>query len=188
MLHAPLDITTIALLIIDIQERLTVAMAPDIATAVQRNTITLATVAAHFDLPIVVSEQYPKGLGRTTPAVAHALESARNVCTFEKVEFAACAAPAWNEAVGPAPRSTWIVVGMETHVCVFQTVRALRTAGHQVIVIADAVASRTADNWRIGLDLCRHTGATIASTETVVFDLLGKAGTEDFRALSKLVR
>jgi len=137
---------------------------------------------------VVVSEQYPKGLGRTTPAIASALESVRGVCFFEKVEFAATAAPAWAEAVGPLPRKTWIVTGMETHVCVFQTVRALRAAGHDVIVVSDAVASRTRTNWRSGLALCERTGAVVASTETVVFDLLGKAGTDDFKALSKMVR
>lgn len=188
MLAAPLDPSTLALLIIDVQERLAAAMAPDAAAAVERNLITLAATAERFGLPVVVSEQYPKGLGRTTAAVTGALEAVRGVCFFEKVEFAACAAPAWSEAVGPNPRSTWLITGMETHVCVFQTVRALRNRGHEVIVLADAVASRSEGNWKNGLELCARTGATIANTETVVFDLLGKAGTDDFKALSRLIR
>lgn len=188
MFAAPLDPSTLALLIVDVQERLIAAMPADAAAAVERNLVTLAATAERFGLPVVVSEQYPKGLGRTTPAVTAALESVRGVCFFEKVEFAACAAPAWTEAVGPNPRPVWLVTGMETHVCVFQTVRALRRQGHEVIVLADAVASRSEGNWKNGLALCAGTGATIANTETVVFDLLGKAGTEDFRALSKLIR
>ena len=188
MLAAPLDPSSLALLIIDVQDRLAAVMAPDAAAAVERNLITLAATAERFALPVIVSEQYPKGLGRTTAAVAGALESVRNVCFFEKVEFAACTAPAWAEAVGPNPRSTWLVTGMETHVCVFQTVRALRAAGHEVIVLADAVASRAEGNWRNGLELCQRAGAVIANTETVVFDLLGRAGTDDFKALSRLIR
>lgn len=188
MIAGPLDAASVALLIVDVQERLVAAMAPEVAAQVERNLITLAAAAARFALPVVVSEQYPKGLGRTTAAVAGALESVRGVCFFEKVEFAATAAPAWAEAVGPIPRKTWLVAGMETHVCVFQTVRALRAAGHEVIVLSDAVSSRTRDNWQTGLALCERTGALVAGTETVVFDLLGKAGTDDFRALSKMIR
>ncbi len=188
MIAAPLVPSSLGLLIIDVQERLAAAMPAEAAALVERNLITLAAAAERFALPVVVSEQYPKGLGRTTPAVAAALEPVRGVCFFEKIEFAACAAPAWAEAVGPSPRPTWLVAGMETHVCVFQTVRALRARGHEVIVLADAVASRTAANWQSGLDLCARTGAVIANTETVVFDLLGRAGTDDFKALSRLIR
>lgn len=177
-----------ALLVIDVQERLAAAMPDDARAAVERNLITLAAAAERFALPVIVTEQYPRGLGRTTPAVAGALEPVRGVCTLEKIEFAATAAPAWREAVADMTRRTWIVTGMETHVCVFQTVRALRAAGHVVHVAADAVASRTAANWKSGLELCARTGAVITNTETVVFDLLGKAGTDDFRALSRLVK
>ena len=178
----------VALLVIDVQERLAAAMTDDARDRVERNLITLAAAAERFGLPVVVSEQYPKGLGRTTPAVAGALETVRNVCFFEKVEFAATAAPAWREAVGDSPRPHWLVTGMETHVCVFQTVRALCAAGHVVHVLADAVASRTEANWNNGLDLCARAGAVITNTETVVFDLLGKAGTDDFRALSRMIK
>ncbi|MEZ4399825.1 MAG: isochorismatase family protein [Kofleriaceae bacterium] len=188
MLAAPLDPSALAVLIVDVQERLAGAMPPDVAAGVERNLITVAAAAERFHLPVVVSEQYPKGLGRTTPSVAGALESVQGVCYFEKIEFAACAAPAWIEAVGPAPRRTWLVAGMETHICVFQTVRGLRAAGHEVIVLADAVASRAERNWANGLELCRDTGAVIANTETVVFDLLGRAGTEDFKAMSRMVK
>jgi nicotinamidase-related amidase len=177
-----------ALLVIDVQERLALAM-PDTARAsVERNLITLAVAAERFALPVIVTEQYPRGLGRTTASVAGALEPVKGVCYFEKVEFAATAAPAWREAITGMTRRQWIVTGMETHVCVYQTVRALRAEGHAVHVISDAVASRTDANWRNGLDLCERTGAVITNTETVVFDLLGKAGTDDFKVLSRLVK
>lgn len=188
MIAAPLDPSTLALLIIDVQERLAATMPAEPLASLERNLITMAAAAERFGLPVVVSEQYPKGLGRTVAAVAGALETVRGVCFFEKVEFAACAAPAWAEAVGPTPRPTWLVAGMETHICVFQTVRALRARGHDVIVLADAVTSRSADNRAAGLALCAEVGAVVAPTETVIYDLLGKAGTEDFKALSRLMR
>ena len=187
---ADLDLTpdSCALLVIDVQERLIAAMPDSARASVERNLITLAATAERFSLPVIVTEQYPRGLGRTTPSVAGALEPVKGVCYFEKVEFAATAAPAWREAVTGMNRRTWIVTGMETHVCVYQTVRALRDAGHVVHVVADAVASRTDANWQNGLDLCEKAGAVITNTETVVFDLLGKAGTDDFKVLSRLVK
>lgn len=178
----------VALLVIDVQERLAAAMPDAARAAVERNLITLAGAAERFALPVIISEQYPRGLGRTTASVASAFEQVKGVCTFEKVEFALTAAPAWREAVGDDARRTWIVTGMETHVCVFQTVRALREAGHVVHVVQDAVASRTDANWQNGLDLCERAGAVITNTETVVFDLLGKAGTDDFKVLSRLIK
>lgn len=178
----------VALLVIDVQERLIAAMPDAARAAVERNLITLAAAAERFALPVIISEQYPRGLGRTTPSVAGAFEPVKGVCTFEKVEFALTQAPAWREAVGDQPRRTWIVTGMETHVCVFQTVRALREAGNTVHVVQDAVASRTDANWQNGLDLCERAGAIVTNTETVVFDLLGKAGTDDFKILSRLIK
>lgn len=178
----------VALLVIDVQERLAAAMPATARASVERNLITLAAAAERFALPVLVSEQYPRGLGRTTAAVAAALEPVKGVCYFEKIEFALTAAPAWREAVGDMARRTWIITGMETHVCVFQTVRALRATGHTVHVVADAVASRSDANWQNGLDLCARAGAVITNTETVVFDLLGKAGTDDFKVLSRLLK
>jgi len=178
----------VALLVIDVQERLAAAVSTPARASVERNLITLAAAAERFALPVIISEQYPRGLGRTTAAVAAAFEPVKGVCTFEKVEFAATSAPAWREAVGDMARRTWIITGMETHVCVYQTVRALRAAGNVVHVVADAVASRTDANWHNGLDLCARTGAIITNTETVVFDLLGKAGTDDFKVLSRLLK
>lgn len=176
------------LLVIDVQERLAAAMPEPVRAQLERNIATLIAAAGTFQLPIIVSEQYPRGLGRTTPAVQAALDEVRDVCFFEKVDFAATSSPAWPVAIGDRLIDRWLVTGMETHVCVFQTVRALRSRGHEVIVLADAVASRTEGNWKNGLELCARTGATIANTETVVFDLLGKAGTDDFKALSRLIR
>jgi isochorismate hydrolase len=85
-------------------------------------------------------------------------------------------------------REQWIVCGMETHVCVYQTVRDLMVPTYAVHVVADAVASRAEANYAIGLELCRDTGARVTSTEAVAFDLLRAAGTDAFKAVSKLIK
>lgn len=177
-----------ALLITDVQERLAAAMPADVRAQVERNLAVLIAAAGRFELPIIVSEQYPRGLGRTTPAVQAALDEVRDVCFFEKVDFAATASPAWPVAVGDRQIDRWLVTGMETHICVFQTVRALRDEGNAVQVVADACASRTKANFQNGLALAAATGAVVTNTETVLFDLLGRAGTDDFRLLSRLIR
>ena len=177
-----------ALLVIDVQERLAAAMPDAVRVQLERNLATLIATAGRFELPIIVSEQYPRGLGRTTPAVQAALDEVRDVCFFEKVDFAATASPAWPVAVGDRLINRWIVTGMETHVCVFQTVRALREEAAAVHVVADACASRTKANFKNGLALAAATGAIVTNTETVVFDFLGRAGTDDFRVLSKLLK
>lgn len=176
------------LLVIDVQERLAAAMPEPVRAQLERNIATLIAAAGTFQLPIIVSEQYPRGLGRTTPAVQAALDEVRDVCFFEKVDFAATSSPAWPVAIGDRLIDRWLVTGMETHVCVFQTVRALREDGATVHVVADACASRTKANFRNGLALASATGAIVTNTETIVFDLLQRAGTDDFRALSKLLK
>lgn len=188
-----------ALLVIDIQERLVPAMPPEIGAQVIKNTTILVGAAARLGIPIIVSQQYPKGLGQTVPEISAALAAAENdhgcaVYRFDKVEFSAAAAEAFQvlppaEKIGAMmTREQWIVCGMETHVCVYQTVRDLAGPACAVHVVADAVASRTKANWRLGLELARETGAMITSTEVCVFDLLGQAGTEEFKALSKMIK
>ena len=180
-----------ALLVIDVQERLAAAMPPDPMAALVRNTCVLIETARRFALPVVVSQQYPRGLGQTVQPVADALATLPEgtLHRFDKVEFSACAAPAFAEI---APRLTgrdqWVVTGMEAHVCVYQSVRQLRQETDAVHVVRDAVLSRTADNLAVGLGLIERTDSVVTSTEVVVFDLLGKAGDEDFKALSKLIR
>lgn len=188
----------VCLLVVDIQERLVPAMPPTIVEQVIKNTQILIGAMAQFGTPIVVSQQYPKGLGPTVAPIAEALAAAEAagapVYRFDKVEFSAAAAPAF-ETIPPAiksgalmEREQWLVCGMETHVCVYQTVRDLVGPACAVHVAADAVSSRTKANWKIGLDLVRETGARVTSTETIVFDLLRQAGTDAFKALSRTIK
>jgi nicotinamidase-related amidase len=177
-----------ALMVVDIQDRLAAAMPDEVRERVVRNTVVLIEAAKRFSLPIVVSQQYPKGLGTTLASIEDGLRDAANLHRFDKLVFstAGCAEFA---AIAPAlRRDQWIVTGMETHVCVYQTARGLADRGYQAHVVADAVASRTKANWRIGLQLAARSGAVVTSTEVCVFDLLGGAGSEDFKALSKLIK
>jgi len=180
--------TRAALLVVDIQDRLMPAMPAATVADVVRNTAILIQAATQLGLPIVVSQQYPRGLGSTIRAVEDALAAAPVVHRFDKLEFSAAAAPAFAALAPALGRDQWIVCGMETHVCVYQTARDLVARGWAAHVCADAVCSRTGLNWELGMGLIERAGAILTSTEACVFDLLGRAGSDEFRALSKAIK
>ncbi|MCE9577475.1 MAG: isochorismatase family protein [Deltaproteobacteria bacterium] len=177
-----------ALLVIDLQERLVPAMPPAIAERVIANTRIAIAAAARLDMPIVVTEQYPKGLGPTVAPIEEALAAAPVVHRFDKLAFSACSTDAFAALWPALRRDQWLVAGMEAHVCVWQSVRDLRGKAAHVHVLTDAVSSRTKANWRIGTGLSAAAGAHLSSTEVALFDLLGRAGTDAFKALSKLIK
>lgn len=179
-----LDRTRTAVLVIDIQSRLTPAMPPETLARVIKYTRALAGAARELGLPVLATEQYPKGLGPLLPEVREVLPSA----PLEKVHFSCGADPAFAAALERTGRRQIVVCGMETHVCVFQTVRDLVAAGYEVHVCADAVSSRTEEHRRVGLELCRTAGAVVSLAETAIFDLLHRAGTDEFRKVSALVK
>lgn len=170
------------LVVIDIQERLVPAM--KYGRQVIDNTNTLIQVAGQMDIPVFITEQYPQGLGRTVPEIERA---AAKTSVFEKVTFSGCT-DEMTAALAGLNRKKVIVTGMETHVCVLQTVRGLLAQGYQVFLVQDAVCSRTKENFRNGLSLMNAMGAVITNTETVVFDLLKRAATDEFRAALKLIK
>jgi nicotinamidase-related amidase len=180
--------TRAALMVVDIQERLAAAMPEAIVAQVVRNTAVLIEAAKRLGLPIVVSQQYPKGLGTTVAAIEDAIRDAPMLHRFDKLEFSAAACADFAVLAPQLRRDQWIVTGMEAHVCVYQSARGLVERGYSVHVVADAIASRTKANWRIGMGLVERAGAIVTSTEVGVFDLLGRAGTDEFKALSKLIK
>jgi nicotinamidase-related amidase len=165
-------------------------MPPDAVERVVRHTGILLEAARRLHLPVVVSEQYPKGLGATVPALEPALAALEpaHLTRFDKLEFSAAATPQFAGLASKLGRDQWILVGMETHVCVLQTARDLRRRGAAVHLVTDAVSSRTKANFRVGMAQLRALGVVETSVETVVFELLGKAGGDDFKALSKLIK
>lgn len=172
-----------ALLIIDEQEKLMRAM--KVKDQVINNTSLLLSLAGEFSLPVVVSEQYPRGLGNTVEEIQKLLPEDSE--KFEKTSFTACSSEL-RPIFDGIKRKTIIVTGTETHVCVYQTVRDLLSCGYQVHVARDAVCSRFKENHLNGLDLMQQMGAIINNTETIIFDILQCAGTEPFKRISPLLK
>jgi isochorismate hydrolase len=172
------------LLVVDVQERLAAAMQPEAMQRVQRNVEVLVRMATRLALPVVATEQYPKGLGHTVPSLAALLPEP----ALDKLEFSCGASKPIARRILASGRRQVIVAGMEAHVCVFQTVRDLALGDFAVFVPRDAVLSRTPENLEVGLRLCGEAGATVSSTESVLFDLLGAAGTPEFKELAPLIK
>lgn len=171
------------LLVIDIQERLLPAMAaPDKVVA---NTGLLLKAAARLEVPALCSEQYPKGLGHTVKEVAGLLPAGS---VLEKLHFSCMGDDGICLRLGELARPQAVVVGIEAHVCVLQTVLDLRARGTEVFVVADATSSRSAENHRLALERMRQAGAQVVAAEMVAFEWLAKAGTPEFKDVSKLVK
>jgi nicotinamidase-related amidase len=179
-----LDPAHAAVLLIDVQERLAAAMPSADLERLVKYARALLGCARELGLPVLATEQYPRGLGPTLPALRELLPSP----PLEKLAFSCGADPGFAAALAATGRRQLVVAGMETHVCVFQTARDLAALGHEVQVCADAVASRTEEHRRVGLELCREAGAVVTTAETAIFDLLGQAGTPQFKKVSPLVR
>ena len=172
-----------ALAVIDIQERLLPAIFE--GERVVQNTVRLIKGAKALEIPVLVTEQYKKGLGNTTPAVAAEIAG---FAQMEKVAFSACGAGDFNGLLKAKNIGDVILCGIEAHVCVSQTCLDLLDDGFRVFVVADAISSRTAENHRIGIERMRDAGAVIVSVEMVLFELLEKAGTEQFKQILTLVK
>lgn len=176
---ARLDRDRSALVVIDVQEGFRKAI-PDFE-ALAAATATMVRGAATLGLPIVVTEQYPKGLGATVPEVAEHLPD--GVRRLPKTVFSAAEADGFD-LLG---RERAIVCGIEAHVCVNQTVLSLLAGGVEVHVVADAVGSRSAANRELGLARAERAGAWLTSVEMALFELLGAAGGDEFKAVQRLV-
>ena len=171
------------LVIVDIQERLAAVMSE--RKKVVDNCLHLIELCKLLNIPVLLNEQYPRGLG---PTVSEIKEALRPYAPLEKISFDCCKGEAFPEKLAATGRKKVILAGMETHVCVLQTVLELLDAGYTVHLVRDAVMSRRKDNWHVGLETARAAGAVITSTEAALFQLLKVAGTEEFKKLSKLVR
>ncbi len=179
-----LEASKASLLLVDVQDRLLPAMAD--GEQVVRNSRLLLQVAKTLGLPVTVSEQYPKGLGHTVSALA---DNAGLV--FEKTSFSCWRDDALRKhfiALHEAARPLVIVAGIEAHVCVLQTCVDLSAAGFGVFVVADAVSSRKQLSVELALNRMAGNGAQVVNTEMVMFELLEKAGTPQFKELSALIR
>ena len=171
------------LLVVDVQERLLPAMFEK--ERVLQNVLRLVHGAAALKVPAFVTEQYPKGLGPTVPDLAAVLSGVRPI---QKLSFSAWGTPGLPEALRDRAVSDVVLCGLEAHVCVAQTCLDLLDAGLRPFVVADAVSSRTVENWRTGVERMRDAGAVIVSTEMILFELLERAGTEEFKQVQRLIK
>ena len=168
------------LLIIDVQQKLMPVI--DGADDVLRNVERLVRGCHLLGVPAVLTEQYVKGLGPTVDPIRQAFDETYGYHPVEKTCFSAA------EHLAPLGRRQVLIAGVETHVCVYQTVRDLLAASFAVTIAADAVSSRTARNREIALQRMVSGGAKLSSTEMALFELLGVSGTDEFRAISRLIK
>lgn len=173
------------LLVIDIQERLHKAMEAGLQAEYVKNSRILIETAKAFKMPIIVSEQYPRGLGATIPEIETALGGAPKI---EKLYFSCWREEPIRGAIAQTGRTSVIVCGIETHVCVLQSVLDLLAAGYRTVLATDAVCSRRASDRQTAVAAMSAAGAVAYSTESIAFMLLEKAGTPVFKELSPLFK
>jgi nicotinamidase-related amidase len=177
------------LVIIDIQERLAAVM--DRREEVVANTARLARAAAIVEMPILVTRQYPKGLGGTVPELEEVLvelaEQGASVTGLDKTAFCCAAETDFNEALDALGRPQVVLAGMETHICVAQTALALAEK-YRVHVVADAVCSRKPADHEVALDRLRSAGIVVTTHESVMYEAVGRAGTPEFKSLLAIVK
>ena len=185
MLHEnTLDPRRTALAVIDVQEAFR-AHIPDFAEVAARCAL-VAHAARLLGVPVVVTEQYPKGLGHTAAEVRAVLEEGFE--PIEKTAFSSCGAQEFVSQLEQAGARQILLCGIEAHVCVNQTAHDLLARGYQVHLLTDCISSRTAQNRQTGLDKMMRSGALPSSTELALFELMRDARHEQFKAIQKLIK
>lgn len=172
-----------ALVITDIQDRLAAVM--KVREDVIKNCLHLIELAKMLNIPVVLTEQYPNGLGPTVNEIKEQLPVYQPI---EKLTFSCCEEPNFLNEIKKLNKKSIILTGMETHICVLQTCIGLLKEGFHVHLVRDAVCSREKENWKTGVEFMRDSGAVVTCTETVLFQLLKVAGTEEFKAISKRIK
>ncbi|MBZ5656269.1 MAG: hydrolase [Acidobacteriia bacterium] len=169
-----------ALIVVDIQEKLL----PPIWQKEQliRNSQLLIRLAGLLKIPAIVTTQYARGLGNAVPEIAALLPECQPI---DKVMFSCFGSDVFCSLLKrlPGQRTTILLCGMETHICVMQTALAALREGYLVHVASDAVSSRSESNWRVGLDRMRAAGAVISSAEMMMYELLRSSGSPAFKEL-----
>jgi nicotinamidase-related amidase len=172
-----------ALVIVDMQERLLPAIHE--GDALLTRIRFLLDAARTLSVPVLVTEQYPKGLGPTVAGVRDALAAFDPV---EKTEFSCAAVPVFRDRLAALRRNQVVIAGIETHVCVGQTALELAAAGLDVFVASDATGSRRPSDREAALARMRGCGVTVTTSEAVAFEWLRRAGTPEFKAVSTFLK
>ena len=169
--------------VIDIQSRLYPIIQGN--EEITRNNRILIRGLQVLNIPIVVTQQYTKGLGETIPEIAEVLGEYEHI---EKMAFSCCDEPRFNEDLALASKMYVIVTGIEAHVCVMQTVNDLIGQGYIPVVVEDCIGSRKPNDKQMAVERMRQAGAIITTYESILFELLKYSGTPEFKEISKLVK
>jgi nicotinamidase-related amidase len=179
-----LSASTSQLIVIDIQPKLCGVMPADTIGGMMQNTATLLQAVKLCEVPVIATEQYPQGLGETSPEIKLHLDPVQPIA---KTAFSACDEPKFNQHLY-RDRPQVVITGMEAHICVLQTALDLQAAGKQVFVVEDAIISRKESNRANAVARMRQAGCIITNTESVLFELLRHAQHPAFKTISKLIR
>jgi nicotinamidase-related amidase len=179
-----LDRAQAILVVVDVQQKLIPAMPAKIYRQTLQGIDFLVKSARLLEVPVVTTEQYPRGLGGTVPELAEACRDG----AVAKMTFGCCGEPSFLARLKELGRSQVIVTGMEAHVCVWQTVLGLLGAGYHVHLVRDAIVARGKIDYLNALESARQAGAVVTTAETAVFQLLHSAEAPEFKAVSALVK
>jgi nicotinamidase-related amidase len=179
-----LSASTSQLVVIDIQPKLCGVMDADSVQSVINNTALLLQAARLCEVPVIATEQYPQGLGETSPEIKLHLDPVQPIA---KTAFSACDEPKFNQHLH-RDRPQVVITGMEAHICVLQTALDLLAAGKQVFIVEDAIISRKENNRANAVARMRQAGCIITNTESVLFEHLRNAQHPAFKTISKLIR
>jgi len=175
-----------AFLLIDFQSNLAAAMKQAVYNNCEQNVNLIISACNILNVPIIVTEQYSKGLGSTVESIKHNLGV--HYKPIDKLSFSCYADAGFQASFSRLNKKYALVSGIESHVCVLQSALDLIANGYIVHIISDAVCSRYKNDWEKAMDYMNNAGAIITTTEIVVFQLLRKAGTAEFKAISPLFK
>jgi nicotinamidase-related amidase len=178
-----LDIDKTALLVIDMQEKLFSVMHEK--EKLLRSIVKLIRGAQVLEIPVLFTEQYPKGLGPTLPEIRELVPDFKSV---QKVSFNCCDEAAFCRELEALKRKQLLIAGIEAHICVYQTTMALARTGYEVQVVSDGVASREAENRTVALFKMWAAGISPTTVEMALFELLKMAKGDKFKAISAIVK
>ena len=170
-------------LVVDLQERLFRVM--DGKEELERRCRILLEGLGILGVPLLATEQYPEGLGPTIASIREILHRSE---TIEKISFSCCGEPHFLSALEKLRRRKVIICGIEAHVCVLQTVTDLAEKGYVPVVVTDCISSRNAGDREVAIERMRMEGAVVTTTESILFELAGVAGTGEFKSISRLVK
>ncbi len=170
-------------LIIDVQEKLT----PHIFKheLISSNTVLLIRGLRVLDIPLILTQQYTRGLGETITSISEAIG---NIMPVEKISFSCCDEPVFIEKLGQLGRKNIIIAGIEAHVCILQTVLDLMDKDYLPVVVEDCISSRKKRDIKTAVERMRQEGALITTYESILFELTRFAGTDVFKQISRIIK